>query len=80
VPHQAHGHPALACFKRALLSLGVITSAAVAPGTPRLEAEDAARFDEAFAEIRALSERRVGAPWVSVASGDYGAPRAGALR
>ncbi len=78
--HQAHGHPALACFKRALLSLGVITSAAVAPGTPRLEAEDAGRFDEAFAEIRALSVRRVGAPWVSVASGDYGGPRPGALR
>jgi dihydrodipicolinate synthase/N-acetylneuraminate lyase len=78
--HQAHGHPALACFKRALLAMGVITSAAVAAGTPRLEGADAERFDEAFAAIRALSERRVGPPWVTVTSGDYAAPGEGGLR
>jgi hypothetical protein len=57
----------IAAFKRAVLQLGVVRSAAVAPGTPELTADDAARFDEAFAAVRELAGTRIGAPWVSVA-------------
>jgi len=62
----------IAAFKRALLGLGVVRSAAVAPGTPELSADDAARFDEAFAAVRVLSSERIGEPWVSVAPGAQG--------
>jgi dihydrodipicolinate synthase/N-acetylneuraminate lyase len=58
---------AIAAFKRALLRLGVVHSAAVAAGTPELSADHAARFDEAFAAVRGLAGSRIGAPWVSVA-------------
>jgi dihydrodipicolinate synthase/N-acetylneuraminate lyase len=60
----------IACLKRALLSLGVIGSAAVARGTPQLSAHAAGRFDEAFAEIRELARECIGAPWVSLAPGE----------
>jgi dihydrodipicolinate synthase/N-acetylneuraminate lyase len=69
------GRPrAIASFKRALLCLGVIGSAAVAPGTPPLGPEEARRFDERFAAVRELARERIGEPWVSQAP----APEAGA--
>jgi dihydrodipicolinate synthase/N-acetylneuraminate lyase len=60
----------IACIKRALLSLGVIRSAAVARGTPQLSPHAAERFDETFAEVRAIARETIGAPWVSVAPGE----------
>jgi hypothetical protein len=57
----------IAAFKRALVRLGVIRSAAVAPGTPALSPEDAERFDERFAAVRELARERIGEPWVSLA-------------
>ncbi len=64
----------IACLKRSLRSLGVISSDAVARGTPKLSEHAAARFDETFAEIRELSQELIGPPWVSVAPDDP-APR-----
>jgi dihydrodipicolinate synthase/N-acetylneuraminate lyase len=55
----------IACFKRALRALGVISSAAVAPGTPALSPEAAERFEAAFAAVRALAAERLGPPWVT---------------
>jgi dihydrodipicolinate synthase/N-acetylneuraminate lyase len=69
----------IACIKRALFSLGVIGSAAVARGTPALPPEDAARFDAAFAAVRALAQELVGEPWVSLAPDELATPRGGAL-
>jgi dihydrodipicolinate synthase/N-acetylneuraminate lyase len=63
----------VASFKRALLLLGVIRSAAVAPGTPELAPGDAERFDRAFAAVRELARERIGEPWVSVAQAALGA-------
>ena len=71
--NQAAGHPTIACFKRALLSMGVITSAAVATGTPQLLGPAAERFDRAFAGIQAMARERIGSPWASVPSGDFDA-------
>lgn len=68
--HRAGGKRTIACLKRALLSMGVISNAAVAPGTPALTVPDAKRFDEAFEEIRAMAASRVGEPWVSQVSAD----------
>jgi dihydrodipicolinate synthase/N-acetylneuraminate lyase len=59
----------IAAFKRALLRLGVIRSAAVAPGTPALSPEEAAHFDLRFAAVRELARERIGEPWVSRAPG-----------
>jgi dihydrodipicolinate synthase/N-acetylneuraminate lyase len=59
----------IAAFKRALFLLGVVRSAAVAPGTPELSPEESALFDESFAVVRELARSRIGAPWVSVAPG-----------
>lgn len=64
--HAAGGRRAIACFKRALCSLGVVTSDAVAPGTPSLARPDAERFDEAFGRVRELIQERVSPPWVTV--------------
>jgi dihydrodipicolinate synthase/N-acetylneuraminate lyase len=63
---------AIASFKRALLRLGVIRSAAVAPGTPPLSPQDAERFDLRFAAVRELARERIGEPWVSVAPAAQG--------
>jgi dihydrodipicolinate synthase/N-acetylneuraminate lyase len=63
---------AIASFKRALRRLGVIRSAAVAPGMPALSQEQAERFDEAFAAVRELARERIGEPWVSVAPSPEG--------
>jgi dihydrodipicolinate synthase/N-acetylneuraminate lyase len=66
---EAGGKRTIACFKRGLQAMGVITSAAVAPGTPQLTRPDAERFDEAFAQIRALAAERIGDPWVTRSHG-----------
>jgi dihydrodipicolinate synthase/N-acetylneuraminate lyase len=61
----AGGRRTLACLKRALYREGVISSPCVAPGTPQLTSVDAERFDEAFAEVKALAAREIGAPWLT---------------
>jgi hypothetical protein len=66
----AGGRRTIACLKRALVALGVTTSDAVAKGTPALARPDVARFDEAFAAVRALSRERIRTPWVTRAPVD----------
>jgi len=61
----ASGKRTLACLKRALYREGVISSPCVAPGTPELSSEDAERFDEAFAEVKALAASEIGDPWLT---------------
>jgi dihydrodipicolinate synthase/N-acetylneuraminate lyase len=61
------GRRTIACLKRALRRLGVISSDAVAPGTPFLTRPDAERFDDVFDRVRELAARRIRSPWVSVA-------------
>ena len=61
----ASGKRTLACLKRALYREGVISSPAVAPGTPALSRPDAERFDEAFEEVKALAAREIGEPWLT---------------
>jgi dihydrodipicolinate synthase/N-acetylneuraminate lyase len=51
--------------KRGLLRLGVISSDAMAPGNRGLLAEEAARFDEAFEELRAELEAELPERWRS---------------
>lgn len=65
--HSTSGRRTIACLKRALLHLGVVSSDAVAAGTPKLARPDAERFDEVFAKVREKAARTVRAPWVSVA-------------
>ena len=43
----------------------MISSPAVAEGTPRLDPEAAERFDAGFAGVRALAAERIGGAWVS---------------
>jgi dihydrodipicolinate synthase/N-acetylneuraminate lyase len=71
---HAAGRATIACLKRALRGLGVVSSAAVADGTPRIASADAERFDAAFAAVRALARERIGEPWLSRApeEGDAG--------
>ncbi len=59
----------IACLKRALLLEGVLTSDAVAPGTPALGAAEAAQFDAAFEGVRALARERIEATWVTQGEG-----------
>jgi dihydrodipicolinate synthase/N-acetylneuraminate lyase len=61
----AGGRRTLACLKRALYREGVISSACVAPGTPQLTSVDAERFDEAFADVKALAASEIGEPWLT---------------
>jgi len=61
----AGGRRTLACLKRALYREGVISSACVAPGTPALTGVDAERFDQAFAEVKAIAAREIGEPWLT---------------
>ena len=65
----AGGRRTIACLKRALCTLGVISSDLVAPGTPFLTRPDADAFDKVFDRVRELSARRIRPPWVSVAPG-----------
>lgn len=66
----AGGRRTIACLKRALMTQGVLTSDAVADGTPALARPDAERFDEAFARVRALARERIRPPWVTCAPAD----------
>jgi dihydrodipicolinate synthase/N-acetylneuraminate lyase len=75
--HAAGAKHAIACFKRALKTLGVIHSAAVARGTPELAPEAAARFDAAFAAVRAESQETIGEPWMTLAPGESESARSG---
>ena len=59
----------IACLKRALYTAGVVSSDAVAKGTPGLDSEAAKNFDEAFAAVREMARKRIGAPWVSLPAG-----------
>ncbi|MBW1687626.1 MAG: hypothetical protein JRS35_21530 [Deltaproteobacteria bacterium] len=68
--HQAGPRRSIACLKRALLSMGVISSAAVAEGTLALTRPDAERFDESFAAVRAMVRQRIGEPWVTRLPGE----------
>jgi dihydrodipicolinate synthase/N-acetylneuraminate lyase len=63
--HAAGGKRSIACLKRALLQLGVVSSDAVAPGTPALARPDAERFDEVFAEVRAMARELLVPTWVT---------------
>ena len=74
--HRQAARRSIACLKRALLSMGVISSAAVAEGTPALRAPDAERFDEGFAAVRAMVRQRIGEPWVTRLPGEGSAPGA----
>jgi len=69
---QHAGGCTIACLKRALLGLGVISSDAVASGTPALGNAEAQRFDAGFAAVRALAGQRIGPPWVTPAPGRAG--------
>merc|ERR1711969_61890 len=64
--HAAGGQRSIACLKRSLLGLGVVSSDAVAPGTPALSEDEAAVFDAAFAGVREMARELVGEPWVTL--------------
>jgi len=59
------GGRSIASIKRALLRDGVITSAAVARGTPELSEADAEAFDAAYAEVKAMVRDRLPGIWVT---------------
>jgi dihydrodipicolinate synthase/N-acetylneuraminate lyase len=63
--HAAGGKRTIACFKRALLRLGVISSDAVASGTPALARPDAERFDAVFEEVREMARQLLVPTWVT---------------
>jgi len=62
----AGGQRGIACLKRSLLGLGVVSSDAVAPGTPALSEGEAVAFDAAFARVREMARELVGEPWVTL--------------
>jgi dihydrodipicolinate synthase/N-acetylneuraminate lyase len=62
----AGGRRTVACIKRALRNQGVISSDALARGTPALTAPDAERFDRVFEEVLSLARERIAAPWRTV--------------
>lgn len=61
----AVGKRSIACLKRALHTLGVISSDCVASGTPSLSAPDRERFDALFAEMRLRATEELGPVWSS---------------
>ena len=65
---EAGGKKSIACFKRALVSLDVVSCAAVAEGTGALSSEEADAFDAAFERVRRHARDQIGAPRVSVGS------------
>jgi len=62
---EAGGRHMIACLKHALRSLGVISSACVARGTPRLSEQEAGHFETAFSAVRTLADASIAAPWAS---------------
>jgi dihydrodipicolinate synthase/N-acetylneuraminate lyase len=61
----AGGRRTIACLKRALLRDGVISSAAVASGTPALGAPDADRFDARYEAVLEKVRAQLGEPWAT---------------
>ncbi len=57
--------PSIACLKTALAELGVISSDAVAPGTPSLDEGERREFVRRFNELRAQSAERLEPEWIS---------------
>jgi hypothetical protein len=72
--HLAGGKRSIACLKRALFRMNVISSDAVAQGTPYLTRPDAERFDEVFEEVRALARSRLVSTWVTPVPSESGPP------
>lgn len=70
----AGGKRSIACLKRALLTMGVIGSDAVAPGTPALSRPDAERFDAVFADVRRQAKETLLPSWVTRAPREPEAP------
>lgn len=68
----AGGKRSIACLKRALLQRGVISSDAVAEGTPALARPDAERFDAMFEDVRRLSAELLVPTWVTPDPGSSG--------
>ncbi len=62
---QAGGKRTIACLKRALLRRGVLSSDAVAEGTPALARPDGERFDDIFEQVRALAAKNLVSTWVT---------------
>ena len=60
-----NGKRSLAALKRALYLLGVLSSDALAPGTPVLDDVQRARFDESFSALRAELPDRLPSRWIS---------------
>jgi dihydrodipicolinate synthase/N-acetylneuraminate lyase len=63
----------IACIKRALLKMGVVTSDAVAPGTRPLAPGAAAAFDAHLEQVRAMAREAIGEPWVTRLPGELAA-------
>jgi dihydrodipicolinate synthase/N-acetylneuraminate lyase len=63
------GRRTIACLKRALFIEGVISSPHLAPGTPGLSSEDAARFEERYDRVKAAARAELGATWTSTFPG-----------
>jgi dihydrodipicolinate synthase/N-acetylneuraminate lyase len=59
------GRRSLAAFKRGLTRLGVISSDAVAPGTPAFDGAQAEQFDARFEELRADTRALLPERWCS---------------
>jgi hypothetical protein len=57
--------PVIACLKAALADLGVISSDAVAPGTPTLEAVERREFLRRFRDIRRRAAATLEPEWLS---------------
>jgi len=70
----ASGRRTIACLKRALVTLGVTTSDAVARGTPALSRPDAERFDAVFEEVRAAARERLQPAYVPPSPDETAAP------
>jgi len=71
----AGGRRTIACLKRALCRAGVITSSAVAAGTPDLARQDALLFDESFDAVCKLARARLAPTWVTQRAGAAAATR-----
>jgi dihydrodipicolinate synthase/N-acetylneuraminate lyase len=72
--HEAGPKRGIACLKRALHCMGVISSAAVAEGTPSLDAEAVERFDERFTTVRVMAREQIGEPWLTQVPHEGGGP------
>ncbi|MBW2421682.1 MAG: dihydrodipicolinate synthase family protein [Deltaproteobacteria bacterium] len=66
------GRRTIAVLKRALLLDGVLSSDALAEGTPALGDADRARFDAGYAALRADASDRMAAPWITPRSAGRG--------